>query len=121
MKDKENLSLQHPDYLNNKDSYLSSITDTHLSIHSNQNINKEHKKRTMKIPQWTPFSTNHNNEIPTMDVSPILQSRKNSTLYNQKIVHKPTKTIHNFSEDEDAYKNRSLLLKCFEFFFRYNN
>ena len=73
MNNKDHLSLQNPDYMNSRQDSVSSVDET-----PNLNPNKVRPEDTMvktrkysiEIPKWDTFDDT-NNEIPTMDFSPM--------------------------------------------------
>ncbi len=73
MNNKDHLSLQNPDYMNSRPDSVSSVDET-----PNLNPNKVRPEDTMvktrkysiEIPKWDTFDDT-NNEIPTMDFSPM--------------------------------------------------
>ena len=100
MSDKKYLSLQHPDDLNNK-----------LEIENTNPKNTYNRhKRILDIPQWTPF--NSNNEIPTIDDSPIYDE--------EDIINKPSKKQTSKYSDDDSikYGKKNLIKQCCDFIFR---
>lgn len=104
MSDKKYLSLQHPDDLNNKLEIENTNPKNTYNIH----------KRTLAIPQWTPF--NSNNEIPTIDNSPIYDE--------EDIINKPRKKskkkqTSKYSDDNsNKPSKKSLIKQCCDFIFR---
>jgi hypothetical protein len=73
MNNKDHLSLQNPDFMNNRQDSVSSVDET-----PNLNPNKirpentviRTRKYSIEIPKWDTFDDT-NNEIPTMDYSPM--------------------------------------------------
>jgi hypothetical protein len=157
----DKLNLQHPDTITNNDNSFSSVTETpvlnpnpirtedttvHISITSsnvghepppiNDLCEKKNINLNIEIPHWSSF-TDTNNEIPTMDYSPMyatdspeIRSRKNYTQRNPICFGKhngTNHTIHNTSpfthniDEPFVDENRSFLIRCCEFIFSYCN
>ena len=81
MNNKDHLSLQNPDYMNSRQDSVSSVDET-----PNLNPNKVRPEDTMvktrkysiEIPKWDTFDDT-NNEIPTMDFSPMYTTNSPET------------------------------------------
>ena len=77
----DSLSLQNPDYMNSRQDSVSSVDET-----PNLNPNKIRPEDTMvrtrkysiEIPKWDTFDDT-NNEIPTMDFSPMYTTNSPET------------------------------------------
>lgn len=110
MSNKQNLSLQNPDNLNNISNSFSSTNETpdssHYIIVKNEKKNYK-RKRSLDVPQWTPFSMDRNSESPTIDDLPIYY---NSPKIQSRINSIPNKSIET--------KNTHILLQCWKYFFK---
>jgi len=143
----DHLSLQKPDELNNKVSSFSSIADTPVlnpnpirtedtavGLRKNKNFHL-----SVEIPRWRTFNET-NNEIPTMDASPMyatnsptkgelfsqaelpdFRSRKKFT--QNPIVSKKRNGTNNTNNIDESYppndhnSNESFLIRCCEYIF----
>jgi hypothetical protein len=141
----DHLSLQKPDELNNKVSSFSSVADTPVlnpnpirtedtAVRKNKNIHL-----SVEIPRWSTFNDT-NNEIPTMDASPMyatnsptkgelfsqaelpdFRSRKKYT--QNPIVSEKRNGTNNTNNIDDHYSstnsnsNESFLIRCCEYIF----
>lgn len=129
------LSLQKPDELNNKVSSFSSVAetpvlnpnpirteDTAVGLRKNKNIHL-----SVEIPRWRNFYDT-NNEIPTMDASPMyainspdFRTRKNYT--QNPIISKKRNGTNNTNHIDQSYppnhhnSNNSFVIRCCEYIF----
>ena len=111
MSSKQILSLQNPDNLNNISNSFSSTTEIHDSSRSiivkNEKHNNYKHKRSLDVPQWTPFSMDRNSESPTIDDLSIYH---NSPKTQSRIISIPNKS--------NETKNTHILLQCWKYFFK---
>ena len=111
MSNKQILSLQNPENLNNISNSFSSTTETPDSSHSiivkNEKHNNYKHKRSLDVPQWTPFSIDRNSESPTIDDLPIY--------HNSPKIQSSINSIPNKSNET---KNTHILLQCWKYFFK---
>jgi hypothetical protein len=144
----DHLSLQKPDELNNKVSSFSSVAETPVlnpnpirtedtEVRKNKNFHL-----SVEIPRWRTFNDT-NNEIPTMDASPMyatncptkgelfsqaelpeFRSRKNYTqnpIVSEK--HNGTNNTNNTNNIDESYppndhnSNSNFLIRCCEYIF----
>lgn len=111
MSSKQILSLQNPDNLNNISNSFSSTTEIHDSSRSiivkNEKHNNYKHKRSLDVPQWTPFSMDRNSESLTID---DLHIYHNSSKPQSRKFYIPNKS--------NETKNTHILLQCWKYFFK---
>ena len=126
MSNKQNLSLQNPDNLNNISNSFSSTNETpdsstnetpdsstnetpdsshYIIVKNEKKIYK--RKRSLDVPQWTPFSMDRNSESLTID---DLHIYHNSSKPQSRKFYIPNKSIET--------KNTHILLQCWKYFFK---